>query len=752
MSRSFAKPLFFAALSLPLAPKVEATGNYSPPTWMEQGAPSAEHPPEFFWDHEVRKIAIGFKPSQERVEPGLKPKKDPNDADEYETQLEQAARVDMEDYRDALKKGLIKDAGAEGQHEAARNAISAANEKTTTPLPDEPSSEFRDYDMAAFAFRQGEKHYDQAAQIWEKLLQRPAAERHYRSVWAAFMLGKIEVYAEHPEAVKWFRMARQLAKDGFADSLGLAADSYGWEAKSELDQDHLEKAAQLYLTQLALGDSSAIVSLKALVPDRAYGDGVMNFGPQPPSNADEAALKKFNEEQEKAEGPRLERAAKDPLLRRLTSAHVLATETLTSWKYNEEDKKDAGSERCERWLKVVEKAGLKDMEDADLLGWVAYTAGRYAEAERWLKVSGKTSATLWLKSKLLRRAGKTKEAAAAMAAAWEIILKEDDEIEDDDDSGLFTVHQEESLDPLQSAAGELASLQLTRGDFINAFDVFISGDLLFDAAFVAERVLTANELKQYVDAHCPEKKNKETGVKESESIRDGYHDKDGQRVRWMLGRRLVREDRYDEARPYLPEDLREDLDKYVKALKDGANEKLPKGQRARAWFDAATIARYSGMELMGTEGAPDFAIAGGDFEFDDIAGQRETGTQPTMQYQGDKEVMVAKPVKLAVAVSAEEKKRLATTKPSPNKRFHYRYIAAALGWKAAALLPDQSDELADVLNTSGSWIAKDDKAADKFFQSIERRASKTALGRKAGAKHWFVPDENGPWSKEPENK
>ena len=146
------------------------------------------------------------------------------------------------------------------------------------------------------------------------------------------------------------------------------------------------------------------------------------------------------------------------------------------------------------------------------------------------------------------------------------------------------------------------------------------------------------------------------------------------------------------------------VNKYVAALTDGANEKLPKARRARAWFDAATIARVSGMELMGYEGAPDGFVSGGDFESTDIAGQRDTGTVMETKFEGDKEVTVPKPIKLVVPVSTAEKKRLADSKPAPNKRFHYRYVAAALGWKAALLLPDQSDELADVLNTAGGWI------------------------------------------------
>ena len=65
------------------------------------------------------------------------------------------------------------------------------------------------------------------------------------------------------------------------------------------------------------------------------------------------------------------------------------------------------------------------------------------------------------------------------------------------------------------------------------------------------------------------------------------------------------------------------LEKYVKALKDGANEKLSKTERAHAWFTAAWLARYDGMELMGTEGAPDAFAEGGSFEMPDL--QRTSG-------------------------------------------------------------------------------------------------------------------------------
>ncbi|MDB6140805.1 MAG: hypothetical protein JWO94_3877 [Verrucomicrobiaceae bacterium] len=761
MRKSSVEHALLAAACLAVPSAALATGMYTPPQWLDNGGAAVEHPPEFYWEIEIRKIAGAFKPSQERVPLLIRDGKD-GKAAENETLNEQAARLDMVDYQEAVDKGLVKAADAVSQHKAMRDAIAAANETTTAPPPSEPASEFSDYNQGAYAFHLGEKHYDEASRHWEALLKRPAAERHYRSTWAAFMLGKLYVYAKSFEAVKMMRMVRQLAKEGFADSLGLAADSYGWEAKSELDQDHLEKAAQLYLTQLALGDDSAIVSLKALVPDRGSMEGMMNFGPQPPANADEEAMKKFDADQEKTVDARLERAVHDPLLRRLTTAHVLATETVSEgWIYAPGDdaggKNDAAKkdDRSQRWLAAVEKAKLDNVDDAEQLGWVAYTAGEYAEAERWLKLSsGDSSAALWLKSRLQRRTGNLAEAAKSMVLAWKKIEAEesdDNEGDDEGEGGQFAPWSP-GLKPFQSASGDLGSLHLTRGDFVNAYDVFENGNMHDDAAFVAERVLTADELKKYVDEHFPEKGGKEAKPKNDAKDKDAAdkREKDAgdAAIRWMLGRRLVREDRYEEARAYLPVEQQPVLDKYVTALKEGANEKLPKARRARAWFEAATIARYSGMELMGYENAPDGFVSEGSFESTDIAAQRETGTVMETKYENDKEITTPRALKIAVPVTAEEKKRLAASTPSPNKRFHYRYVAAALGWKAAALLPDQSDELADVLNASGNWIKKDDKAADKFIQAIERRTSKTPLGKKAGVKHWFV-EQYGPWSVEP---
>jgi hypothetical protein len=101
--------------------------------------------------------------------------------------------------------------------------------------------------------------------------------------------------------------------------------------------------------------------------------------------------------------------------------------------------------------------------------------------------------------------------------------------------------------------------------------------------------------------------------------------------------------------------------------------------------------------------------------------------------------------------SPKELQRLNAIKIEPDIRFHYRLIAGALAIKAAALLPDNSEELADVVNQAGLWVKdRDEKTGNRYYQLIDHRCAKTKIGRTDMAKHWFV-DQEGPWSTAEEN-
>jgi hypothetical protein len=740
-----ARNLFAIALAqMVLATTARATGYYGPEEYLDNGGANVDASPEFYWELEVKRLAGAFHPPEKLVEaPMPKETTDTDDATK-KARNDFTTDVDVKDFAQALKEGRMKPpdpAKATQQHETARKLIEVASDGSSGTPPEEFPSEFADYHRGALAYRDGKAHWEEARQAWEALLQRPEQERHYRTVWAAFMLGKLALKNSDPEAVKWFEQTRDLAKAGFTDSLGMAADSYGWQGRSEWKQNHPEKAAPLFLTQLALGDESAIVSLKALIPDRAPISGMLNYGPEAEDMQSWTADQKRDAEEKNKRA--LQAAARDPLLRRLVTAHILATESTHDFSGEDVSAAAPTTNRCARWLTVIKEAKLDRIDDAEYLGWVAYNSGDYKGAAHWLEMAqGQSPAACWLRAKLQRRAGKLADATRSMDQAWQSIH----------DIATYTgltpppprpVQEENSYTysegprwPFnESAGGDLAGLRLVSAEFVSALDTFLKAGLWNDGSFVAERILTADELKSYVDQH-PNFPTTPNSTAEAST----------ERLRYLLARRLVREDRYDEAARYIKPPYDKVLEKYVKSLKDGANEKLPKAERARAWFTAAWLARYDGMEIMGTEVTPDGFAEGGSFPFPDLAKERRTGMYTKIRYVDGKEKTDHLPI--ALKASKQEVQRLAKNKIAPDLRFHYRVVAGEIAMKAAKLLPDNSEELADVVNTAGNWVKdRDEPTGNLYFKILEQRCVGTKIGRAATAKHWFV-DEQGAWSQQ----
>ena len=735
---------------------LHATGDFGPgPRWLKNGGIAVTKSPEFFWRELVTELAREHLPAEKPVERKLLPPP-PDQAwrtEDREDYADHTARMDNADFAEAIQKGYLNPPNADAAlaaHRATREELlptsRSADASDDAPLPAkainqavveaEYDSEFADYHRGALAMKSGNSA--QAKIAWERLLALPEGQRRYRSVWAAFMLGKLLLESEPAVASAWFTKCRQMAAAGFADSLGLAADSYGWHAKAELALGHREAAAKLYLAQLSLGDETAFVSLKSLIPDRGEMYGMLSFDLEGrPVPSDDLVSGESADRAAKVEAL-LAESAKTPTLRHLQTLHVLATETVKDWVYDldaDQGEPDAPS-RLQRWLGVIEKSQIDKIDNADKLGWLAYTAGDFAAAERWLAlVKQATAHSMWLRAKLLRRTGDLSSATAEMNRVVEVLAAQAKAAPAD----LLESSEQKTL--LNDAYADLAVLHFSQNDYAAALEAFHQGGMREDWAYIAERMLSADELKRWVDQRFPV-----TSVK---ADTQGDMLPLGASERHVLARRLVREDRYDEARTYMPPDLLSVLDRYVGFIQKAADTKNSKAARARAWFEAAALLMDSGDRLMATEGEPD-NVSRWDTSLDL---EREKGQflvrGTNNQFEAPEP---SRPLTLYVPVTAEEKKRLAAHPIVPFRPGHYRYVALALVWKSAALLPDHSDELADVLNTAGNWIKGDyrgdDLAAAKFFQAIERRASKTALGREAGKAHWFVP-RFGPWSQPP---
>ncbi len=548
-------------------------------------------------------------------------------------------------------------------------------------IPDGLPSEFDDYARGAAAYAAGD--IDDAVEWWERLLLLPKARRQNRSVWAAYMIGRALVNdrmdARRERAVEAFHQARQMAAEGFSDRTGLAGASLGWEARAELLMGRFERAFALYFEA---NDA--------------------------PSLAD-TAQKAFT-----ADSARMAQLARDPLSVKVMIAAAVAR----GGPWRPEIKPEA----LAHLINALEKAQARKIEGADRIAWALYQNGDAASARRWLARADQSSLMArWLTSKLLLRDGKVNEASAILASLireWPV----NDEWNPQWEGAFF---------PQDRVVGELSMLTLARGQFLDAMDLLLRQSFFPEAAYIGERVLTVDELKAYVDRRWrPGAVPEELGRKKPDghpywNQREFHAEDVGGEIRYLLARRLVRLGRMDEARTYMPSQWRDKLDQYSGALREAGDETLSNDERGELLWKAAQIARHDGLELMGTELEPDFHSNGGMF------GSWEPKDRIPTRARPDKNNTLT-------AATAAERARILAHHPEPDRRFHYRYLAAAQAWEAAKLLPDESDLKAQILWVGGSWISSHDvKGAAKFYRALVRDCGTTKMGRDARAAGWF---------------
>jgi hypothetical protein len=496
--------------------------------------------------------------------------------------------------------------------------------------------ELRLYTAGAVAWEAGDRERAMAA--FREVLLLPATERQRRSVWAQYMLA--EGAATLEAADQDYQAVRELARAGFADAWSLALDSLGEQARRHLEVGEVVRAVHLYREQAAAASGSAQTSLL------------------------------FVARQIVADPAQLELALKDERSRELLALYLYT-----------------------RALEIPDPAALAEQLEAaapgsgawagmDELAAASYRLGRYDQAER-LAARTETALAHWVRAKLLLRAGQPEKAAQSYAAALSKLA--DKERQARLEGGIGDVWAYDTVSLEQRLSGELGVMSLARGEYTQALQLLLQqGDLYWaDVAYVAERVLTAEELQQLVD-----RQPLEAPVTED--------------LRGLLGRRLVREGRSAEAVPYLtplqsePDDTAAHAEAYGRALEAAQRRLGGRVERAQAWFEAGRLARLHGLEIMGYEGDPDFAL---------YEGQFDPQTTWTEAGEGRYRFDVPSPY-----TTDEELQRAERHKARPDRRFHYRQIAADHAERAADLLPPGSQAYAMVLCHASRWVATRDEA------------------------------------------
>ncbi len=519
------------------------------------------------------------------------------------------------------------------------------------------------YTTGAVAYRLGQR--ERAADLFQQVLDLPGEDGRPRAVWAAFMLGRMADNAD--QANSFLARTRDLARQGWPDPLGLATATFGeearphfWNAKAALSTPadggmdryvaEMTLAQSLYLQQAIRGSEGGAASLRILVKNIL--------------------------EQES----RTQAALAQPELRRLIVAYLLtrqvffvdgnaeATETvaLADRVTDPDSNPDAPSPPMLPPLKVLEMLShtpTAARTDTDRLAHIAYQLGRYDLARVLVAQAEDNSLSWWLRAKLAIQDGQLDQAAQFYAKAVEHVRSGNDTTSLDQDNKDLLL-------------GESGVNAVNRGEWARAAALFLESGKTYwtDLAYVAERVMTTDELKAFVDStpatRSPPGQTEPTPVGTPDDLGPAPA------LRDLLARRLMRDGRRTESLPYyLYDRTRADAQAYDAALADGG--------KAQSWFQAATLARQSGMELMGTEAEPDYAQWGGayDLRADD---DRDAASDVPSDATG-------------------ERARYAASAPTPYHRFHYRSIAISHALKAADLLPPRSQAFAAVLCHAAQW-------------------------------------------------
>jgi hypothetical protein len=547
---------------------------------------------------------------------------------------------------------------------------------------------------------------DKAVASFEKVVALPPEQARLRSVWAAYMLGRIHALRalsqagdaaafkrERDAAAKAFELARTRAVAGASDTQGLGVASFGEQAqlylysgktlctwgdfynandcaKSVAPAD-LKHAIALYAAQAGHGSDNAVRSLQQIaftvLQSSELTDGIVD----------------------------------GPLSQRLMVVYALSSGGSSSSHDPAADKTDAKpASALTNLVDAIVAKGGEPAAGADRLAVLCYSAGRYDLAEKLVaKTTGPLSS--WLRAKLALQKGDLAAAAAAYADAAKAFPKAEDPqatIETANtqlilgEQGVLALARGEYLEAmnhLYDAANRVGGDGNEIGDEMNPDDPGVGyGN---DMHYVAERVLTVDELKAFVDAHAPaspapvkdkDKKSDEGGYSPAPVADD---------LRWLLARRLMRAGRYEEAFDYFPAsgdsrfgevDLRAKAQAYAKDLHDAEHNWTDIG-KAEAGYAAAAIARENGMEILGFEQNPDFTDNGGSFP-------GGSGQEPKSMEQK--------------FVTDGERQRYKDSMAKPDLRFHYRYVAVDQASKAADLLPPRSQAFVAVLCKATGWM------------------------------------------------
>lgn len=599
---------------------------------------------------------------------------------------------------------------------AEAEQLAQSNGDTLTPA-------LKWYTLGAVALSHNEAQ--KAQQYLQKVLDLPAAQNESRRLWALYSLSRIALaktkdanskatdnVASFAAATRYLEQIQTQVRQGVADPLRLGLSSLGEQAYILLHQGQaadftaqasaaidtensatdewidpnaqlladidltkvpLDKVIALYATQSAEGDSSGYDSLLQL-SRRLMALDITQLRPLLAPTA-----------------PTAEQQSAALSVQQLLLAYWQSSSN--EFAYNGQ-LSELGSKVAA--ILTIFPQTTDVISHGDTLAAIYYQLGEYASAENMLKLAQPSGLAWWLTAKIKLQKGDSEAAANAYAQAAKYFPQQENPqslltnapASSEDSSLQAAITQDAAQATYCRIRAEQGVLSLERGEYLIALEnLLASGDEYWqDIAYVAERVLSTDELKTFVDARIPQS---QYTYPQNTDWYDGIEPLNN-RLRYLLGRRLLREGAIHEAPTYFA-----NPQYHASAQKYGMHLTQAKKQAgidaASSYWQAAILARQQGIEILGFELAPDYAIYQGSFE---------------LGYLGDRN-----------EAAAPEQARIKASQAVPDKRFHYRYTAAALANQAADLVPYNSQAYAALLcQATGFILFRDQDLAQDYYQ------------------------------------
>lgn len=593
-----------------------------------------------------------------------------------------------------------------------------------------------------------------ALALCEALLNLPPAQRRHLSTLAAYRQARLRMAltadldedggeAHLQDVRRDLKQVKQLVAEGYPAiaHLDLAADGwlartylYGTSLESAYDPEDPEvdpaRALQTYAQLYRQGDATARDSIEHVL--RA----VLASGEMEP-------------------------LTKNPLHRKLTTAYLCSARQLAQdgvGGFSQELNADITA-----WLNALRAAKVDFSEDAVRLAALQYRLGQWEACAVTLKSAPAADATAQLLAARLRvRTGdllganrELRPLAAKRLPAPALGTRPEDEFRGPPYFSFYGIDSYESVDlgvpdyiskafiyseydtytfdfgqpagAVSRARVELAILELHFGHYVPAMNLFYNEGMMEDGDYVAECVLTTDELKVAVDRSWKVKPGEaKLGTVHDYGLTTPVH------IRALLGRRLFRDGRWEEALPYLPPQFRLPLRQFIVQMKVAQDPKQSPRARADAYWRAALNIHANGEDYLFCELGLEWTTSR-DAPWYDPRGLPVQRIRP----------IVDEPENLLAPPTADEVKRVEAWAaqhliPAGRAYRDAKYEAHRLCLEAVKQLPDDDLAGAQILHFAGMLLKyRDPSAAQPAYRQLATRFQGTPLGAEARRKHWF---------------